>query len=268
MGLLSEIAYESMDNKKLHYKANSTLTDETSWLITLSSVLSAFNGDYVNAVESGKDAEEIAEGVSNMWNIRDRESFLQVHSWLVTEGQRQEYQGKLEFVQFLHHETFEKGFPIVKAFGGNALFTLVNMRIFFTNRDKLKQFAGQLGVKDTDLNALLPVYQAWLEALDKANLGSVNEVRSLLAWDAVRLVNVCRWSLQLGYLQESEFLTYAGRLTEQVKQTYASWDDVILAYAVGGFIWNNEELRVKHLLRTLKMLKKDPESPIHKVAFR
>lgn len=275
MGFFNSLAYDMMDNDKLHYKENVVLTHQTKWLVALSSILSSFNGDYVNALETGKSDGHLTDSLPNIWGIADRDSFIEQATWLTQEGQRSKYQPNLELVKLLNESTFEKPLPIIgKLFYtmnmDELLFTFTNIKLFFTQKPKLDQLSDALGLKrkTNKINMLLPIYQEWLATIRRKKLGNVSAIDSLLAWDAVRLVNICRWSLQLGYIREIEFVEYANQLTVDVKKTYQSWDEVIVAYAIAGFIWNSDEGRVKNMVRTLNMLKKDPQSLINQVPFK
>lgn len=57
-------------------------------------------------------------------------------------------------------------------------------------------------------------------------------LRSLVAWDAVRLVNLSRWALQLGWINRAAFVHHAGRLSQPVREAYGTWSEVSAAYVV------------------------------------
>jgi hypothetical protein len=60
-----------MDNQELHFDTTAdanALSGDEQWLVTLSAPLSAFNGDYVNAVLTGKDNDVLREGIADVWS--------------------------------------------------------------------------------------------------------------------------------------------------------------------------------------------------------
>ncbi|WP_180839087.1 DUF1266 domain-containing protein [Variovorax sp. RO1] len=88
-----------------------------------------------------------------------------------------------------------------------------------------------------------------------------------MAWDAVRLANLSRWAVQLGYIDRAEFTGFAGGLESQVRAAYADWSQVSAAYIAGGLIWQYADAREEHLLRTNRLLLSDARSPWRSVPF-
>jgi hypothetical protein len=94
------------------------------------------------------------------------------------------------------------------------------------------------------------------------------QIANLVAWDAVRLVSLSRWAVQLGFIERAEFARFAGGLKQQVQQAYADWSQVSAAYIAGGLIWRYSSEREEHLLRTNRLLLSDARSPYRSTAFR
>src|ERR1700754_4089468 len=89
---MNALGHTLMDNDALHFDDAATLSRDEQRLVTLSAPLSAFNGDFVNSLATGKSDDELREGVAQVWNVHDRASFEEIAQWLAEGGQRSAYQ--------------------------------------------------------------------------------------------------------------------------------------------------------------------------------
>ena len=69
MGMMDTLGHALMDNDKLHFDTAEAPSGQEQWLVTLSAPLSAFNGDFVNAVATGKDNDVLREGIADVWSV-------------------------------------------------------------------------------------------------------------------------------------------------------------------------------------------------------
>lgn len=265
MGIRDTLGHALLDNDKLHFAAAGQLFPETQWLVTLTAPLSAFNGDYLDAVATGKDDDDLRAGIAEVWNVHDRESFEQTARWLAEEGQRSAYLSTWKAIAAVDAAT--QSTPAVIRLVMDAFFPA-----FFQvkARKSLDHRALALATERSvpDIAKLITASPSWVNALRKHFAVSPSQIVDLVAWDAVRLASLSRWAVQLGFIQPGEFEVYAGALTTQVRAAYSDWTQLSAAYIAGGLIWRHSDAREEHLLRTNRLLLSDARSPYRHVAFR
>ena len=265
MGIRDTLGHALLDNDKLHFDTAETPSAEEQWLVTLSAPLSAFNGDYVNAVPTGKDNEELREGIEQVWNVRDRASFEQMAHWLAEEGQRSTYLSSWQAIAAI--DTATQNTPAVLRMVMDAWFPAF-FQIKARKSLDYRALASTTEHSVADLTQLMSGSQSWVNALRKHFNVSPPQISNLVAWDAVRLASLSRWAVQLGFIERGEFAGFAGALTSQVRQAYTDWSQVSAAYIAGGLIWRYSDAREEHLLRTNRLLLSDARSPYRSVPFR
>lgn len=264
MGFMDELRHSQLDNNKLHFDAAPVLSAQESWLVTLSAPLSAFNGDFVNAVATGKPDEELREGIAQVWGVHDRASFEDKARWLAEEGQRAAYRPLWQAIGAI--DAAVQGTPAPLRMLMESVFPA-----FFQIKARkdldMRALSAQSGQSMADLSRLLSASQGWVQALRKHFGVSPAQLSDLVAWDAVRLASLSRWAVQLGFIAREEFAGFAGALAPQVRQAYASWPQLSAAYIAAGLIWQYSDAREEHLLRTNRMLLDDARSPYRSVPF-
>ena len=265
MGIRDTLGHALLDNEKLHFSSAETLAAEEQWLVTLSAPLSAFNGDYVNAVATGKDDDALREGITEVWNVHDRDSFEQTAHWLAQEGQRSTYLSTWRAIAAIDEAT--QSTPAVLRLVMDAWFPAF-FQIKARKSLDYRALAAESGRSVTDLTQLTAGSQSWVNNLRKHFKVSPPQITNLVAWDAVRLASLSRWAVQLGFIERAEFAVFAGALTAQVREAYADWSQVSAAYIAAGLIWRYSDAREEHLLRTNRMLLNDARSPYRSVPFR
>lgn len=264
MGIRDTLGHALLDNDKLHFSTGEMLAPEVQWLVTLSAPLSAFNGDYVNAIATGKDDDELREGIAQVWNVHDRTSFEETAHWLAEEGQRSAYLSTWQAIAAVDAAT--QSTPAVLRLVMDAWFPA-----FFQIKAR-KSLDYRVLAADTersvpDITQLMTASPSWVNALRKHFKVSPGQISDLVAWDAVRLASLSRWAVQLGFIEPGEFAGFAGALNSQVRAAYADWAQLSAAYIAGGLIWRYSDAREEHLLRTNRLLLSDARSPYRSVAF-
>lgn len=269
MGFRDFVGHALLDNDKLHFDnapdTTSHITQEEAWLVTLSAPLSAFNGDHVDAVATGKDDEGLREGIEQVWGVGDRASFEEKARWLVEEGQRDTYASVWRAIAAVD-DAVQTTNPLVRMLveGTFPAFFQIKARKSLD----YKALSAQSGLSFTDVSHVVTQSRSWVDELRKHFKVAPAQITSLVAWDAVRLVSLSRWAVQLGFIDRAEFAGFAGGLKQQVQQAYADWPQVSAAYIAGGLIWRYSDEREEHLLRTNRMLLKEARSPYRTTAFR
>lgn len=260
------LIYSLWDNNRLHFAPSDLKNDQELWLVTLSAIFSSFSGDNVNTIVSGQDNDVIRYRLQGTWSIDDRDSFeYQIHEQ-VTQGYRVAYHPILlelqKKVQFINHKLLMVHAALEKLMSTKAFYKLMNkssnvalgIENGYKNPDGFYQLMKRIVKLDGEFK--------------KYGLGSITEIDSLLAWDTIYLINICRWAVQVEYIERDEFLTYANSLTSRVKTTYSNWEQVVLVFIIGELIWQCNEQREKYLLETTHRFLTDPFSPARKVPFK
>lgn len=81
------------------------------------------------------------------------------------------------------------------------------------------------------------------------------------AWDMGRMVNVARYSYDLGYISESQAWEYILSAQRESSSIYADWAAFGRAYIVGRALWGGINLNFYDAIRTVKKLMKHKKSP-------
>lgn len=264
MGILNSLGHSLMDNDELHFDAAAAVSREEQWLVTLSAPLSAFNGDFVNTVSTGKSDGDLRDGIAQIWGVKDRDSFIETANWLAAEGQRDTYKPLWEAI-IATDAAAESTPPLLRA-AMDAFFPAF-YQLKARNQFDYRTLAARSGSAGNTAGKTIIESRGWLGALRKQFNVTPSQIPSLLAWDAVRLASLSRWAVQLGYIDRAEFAGFAGALAPDVRKTYGAWPQVSAAYIAAGLIWQHSEGREENLLRTNGLLMTDRNSPYRTVAF-
>jgi hypothetical protein len=265
MGIMDSLGHALLDNDKLHFDESETLTGETQWLVTLSAPLSAFNGDFVDAVFTGKEDGDLRDGIAQVWGVHDRATFEETAHRLAQTGQRSAYLPTWHAVGAL--DAAVQSTPAVLRLLANSFFPAF-FQIKARKSLDYRALASQAERPVAAIAQLMAGSQTWVGDLRKHFQVAPSHITSLVAWDAVRLASLSRWAVQLGYIERAEFAGFAGALTSQVREAYSNWSQVSAAYIAAGLIWQTSDAREEHLVRTNRMLLSDARSPYRSVPFR
>jgi hypothetical protein len=193
------------------------------WALATAGLLTRLNHDdhtlLGGAAPSAEAARISAEVLTRDWEAPDRAALLQTLDWLAREGDRREL-NKVVLLDAMATSKLQPG----EAIGG---------------------------VID-DQDALAKIHFAHRH-------GSRLGARSLIAWDAARLVAVAGWGYLARMISEEEAWSYILPAAEAVQRVYASWDELGKHYMLGHEFWKgawDSELARCHLA-----MFDDPASP-------
>lgn len=266
------MSYDELDSSELHFSSDPDLPKEQQWFIALGSFLSAYNGDYVNDIKTRYDEFYIKEGLSSMWGIIDKETFKETANWLITTGHRAQYLPRLELVKKYCSEInnannfFKLVFKLIPRL--SMIYYQIKTKTDF--RVKLKELEmDQIQEKETN-GTFANMLTTGLYCIDlyEKNISNFQNVTNLLAWDAVRLINISRWALICGYINQDEFYQYISQVEEPVQSAYDDWTQVAIAYAIAGILWSPSEERANALAIPFSKLLKDKRSLINQCCFK
>jgi len=265
MGFKDTLGHALLDNDALHFSGDAQLTSEERWLVTLSAPLSAFNGDYVDAISTGKDDDALREGIAAVWGVHDRATFEQTATRLAETGQRSTYLSAWKAIGAIDDAV--QATPALLRMAVDAFFPAF-YQIKARKGLDYRALAAESGHTVPEVSQLMTGSQSWVQALRKHFHVAPSDISSLVAWDAVRLANLTRWAVQLGFIDRSEYTRFAGALAQEVRSAYAGWPQVSAAYIAAGLVWQSSDAREEHLLRTNRLLLSDARSPFRSVPFR
>jgi hypothetical protein len=150
------------------------------------------------ATPSPSGAAELREALRESWEVSDRESLVERLGWLARDGHRKEY--------------------------GDACALLVSLT---ASLDPWETIEGK--VDDPAALAKLHFVQRHRERIGQ---------RSLLAWDAGRLVNLAGWGYLTSLISEDEAWSYILPVAQAVQRTYGSWEEFGKHYLLGHEFWS------------------------------
>lgn len=266
------MSYEQLDNKELHFSTEPNIAKNEEWFVALGSILSSYNGDYINTFDTRYSLESLSEGLSSMWGITDKTSFDKVANWLINEGQRTKYLPRLVLVKkFVTEVNNVNGFL-------KALFKILPRLSMIYYQIKTKTDFRQ-NIKELDMDQLdeeekngtfanMLTTGLYCSTIYKQHMKDYLDIQNLLAWDSVRLVNICRWAMLVGYISREESIRYMNQIKSQIQMTYCGWDEVATAYAVAGILWSPSEERADALAVSIGKLLNDKRSLINQCDFR
>ena len=99
---------------------------------------------------------------------------------------------------------------------------------------------------------------------DVPELATINPA----AWDFGRLVNVARWCLACGYINEDTAWKYIMHAKDEAARIYANWTDFARAYITGRAIWGGDSVALDDMMDIADGLLKDETSPWRLVALK
>ena len=230
------------------------------WLITLGAPLAVQRGDRLNQLHTGQSDEIISKAMAEYWDVGSRSDFTTTASWLIEAGQRSHYfsiwramcqveerrhkpAGILHFFGAAHAEAKETG---------NAA----------------RALATRLGLDSDELFLQLRNSGDWIGDILERQTLHAKRVKGFAAWDAVRLITLCRWAVQLGLIAPEEFAGFASGLNHEVRICYNNWRDFSSAYVVAGLVDNYSADRSHTLRHIHKLLNKELSSPFQSIHFQ
>lgn len=93
--------------------------------------------------------------------------------------------------------------------------------------------------------------------------------KSIVGWDYVRYIELCRWGYACGYLSEDEAWQRIMPAARALQRTFTSWQDIADDYEIGYKFWSLAETRQNYaqMRWAYQTLRDDPKSPWHTVPW-
>lgn len=158
---------------------------------------------------------------------------------------------------------------------------LIDTLLQASSYDEVKEYEALFGDENTCSVCIQIFHQFYEECLvfasrianlkdtladlqEKGILGtSLSELEKMdaTAWDMGRMVNVARYSYDLGYISESQAWEYIRYAEQESSSHYADWAAFGSAYITGRALWGGKNLNLYEAIGTLEKLKQDKKSP-------
>ncbi len=89
--------------------------------------------------------------------------------------------------------------------------------------------------------------------------------KSIMGWDYIRYVFLCRYAYTAGYITEEEAWQLIIPVAVKMQKTFDSWDDLSNNYMIGREFWSYRKAKDEELifLQAFERLLNDPDSPWH-----
>jgi len=85
--------------------------------------------------------------------------------------------------------------------------------------------------------------------------------KSIIAFDFIRHINLCRWGYAAGYITSEEAWSRIYSSAQVLQVTFDSWQDMSENYLLGRIFWSGDLSRNKDMLEGLERMKKRPQNP-------
>jgi hypothetical protein len=223
----------------LRFKGGAGLSIEQRWALAAGADLAVRNGQFLDALPTGLlNAHEI---LSSWWGIESREEALDMLRQLANEGHRASYQ---------------------------RIVTLMRGQSERQQRAQIERLA-----LDIELPELVETFESLLAArgvlVADGLLPADAAPPSLLAWDLGRLINICRWCFDVGWLSEDECWRHILPAAHALQREYDSWSELSTAYVMGFVLWKGGDAGLEYgvLKDDRKLLLSDPRSPWRQLAW-
>ena len=143
--------------------------------------------------------------------------------------------------------------------GHRTGFNELGLRVSTLSDEQLAVIRSQLSDNTEAVNQLDVVRAHYQE------LGS----KSILAWDLVRYISLCRWGVLAGYISEDYAWARIMPAAQQLQQTFNSWQDLQTNYLIGREFWSLKQTKKcgAKFQAIFKSLSEDPSSPWNRIPW-
>ena len=180
------------------------LNEEQLWAIALTGIMSERNRSNFNTLEvsvmNERNKDTWLETLRRDWDVKSREELLETIQRMENSG----HAATLKYIQGIVQETIQKN-------GDFSVFTMYN----------------QYQLNSRQYNYLKFTVLNW----------NIFSNRSILAWDWGRMISLCRWGYQVGFLAEMEAWEIIMYFAVKIQEAYNSWEEYGFDYYMGRVFW-------------------------------
>lgn len=195
---------QEMDNFDERVDMRAThLTVLEQWAVACGASQAYINKQPLNIFKSGLEVENCGSLLSNWWGINSKEELLETLEWLDETGHRHNFEQVID--------------------------------TYFTLSPSKKE---EVILEDGEISIFEKIKQARKQFVEDGLLEAEQPIPNTTIWDYARMINLCRFGLDYGYLTEEEasgIILYAAK---KIKPFYNSWKELGTAYVFSRCIWN------------------------------
>lgn len=174
---------------------------------------------YTNSLATGVPRDRILQGLTEAWDIFDKEGAYSTIEWLQKEGHRVYFAA---VYPLLTADVRTRGTQLAAQFGEDA--------------EKAVQYA---------MNLAECVNERGND--DFAPFNDENMKKGILAWDLGRLVVIARMCFDVGYIDEKTAWGIIKNAYELAVKEYKNWKELSVAYLIGRGMWSGDDMMLNGL---------------------
>ena len=231
MGVNIGEAYDTDLDSSITMAETTDLTPEQQWGVACGADLAVLNDHPLNTLETGSSKSMMRSQLSDWWGVDGRDELLAMFAYLEEGGHRH---------RFAHVDTA--------------------LRMSATAEAK-KYLEDNL---DDDFDTAMEWFHNMREAYEQfAEDGLLPEnapLPNLMAWDYVRIINLCRNGFDAKYIKKEEALETIMKTAKQIQKEYSSWKELSISYQFGRYIWGGDD-QYDMLKEGMEDLLSDENSP-------
>lgn len=187
---------------------------------------------------SARQAKRARRYLKRKWDITDGESWQETADWLLEEGQRLAFQN--EIARLVQMDDAQRV-------------------VYLTHVD-----AGEVSSEDEADKMELHARIAWIEQEGPELLH-----RSFMGWDMLRLIDLSRWALRAGWIEEETTEGYLMAAAQALQQRCHGWEEAQRQYLAGFRFWSDPTYQAQKEAyeKIIQRLLKHRKSPWRRVPW-
>ncbi|QIQ20454.1 DUF1266 domain-containing protein [Zophobihabitans entericus] len=229
-GLLDD---DDEEDDEFYEQQETDLTLAEQWGVACGANLAYRNGQPLNILASGLDKQSTRHLFSSWWDVDSREELLKTLNWLEAEGHRNDF----EFILQLY-----------------SLYDMAEAKKYIR-----QNVSGDMD-EETEIERLRHMRDAKEQFTQDGLFTADSSAPNMMIWDFGRMINLCRYGIDAGYLQPEEAMERINQAAEKIQKSYNSWAELGIGYIFGRFLWNGGK-DYAEWRDEMQVLLTHPESP-------
>lgn len=238
--------FKILFSEEVKYRKNPNPTQplsvERQFAISLAAPNTEQTESFIDSLATGKDKRDLQEDLADYWGIEDRPSAIETIREFSENGHR-------------------RYFPLVFA-------------IIQQPTQNWPQFLNEsVPNLDEETAAFILEYcenlKECADALIKAGDITAEDMhRGISAWDYGRVVNLCRFSFDMGFITEDEAWAEIDNIATKARQEFSNWRDYGWSFFLGRCMWRGmADMGYSGMRDIVKDLSANADSPWVKSAW-
>ena len=231
MGVDIGQAYDTTMDSSITMSETTDLTPEQQWGIACGADLALLNDHPLNTLETDVSKSMIRQQLSDWWGVDGKDELQDMFNYLAEGGHR---------FRFAH---------VDKA-----------LRMSGTAEAK-KYLKDNLNEDfDTAMDWFRNMREAYEQFAEDGLLPENASLPNLIAWDYVRVINLCRNGFDAKYISKKEALEQIMITARKLQKEYSSWKELSVCYQFGRYVWGGDD-QYEMLKEGMEELLSDENSP-------